>query len=88
MSYKTIEGLTRQLTQEALVRVRYRRRIRLQQTVDSEFMVWWRDWYEDGVIEPWDGPHPRPTQNGPIGRYCGAKERGKGIQIERVNVSS
>jgi hypothetical protein len=19
--------------------------------------VWWRDWYEDGVNEPWDGAH-------------------------------
>jgi hypothetical protein len=36
-----------------------RRQIQLQKTVDSEVMVWWRDWYEDGVNEPWDGAHQR-----------------------------
>ena len=33
----------------------------------------------------------RPIQNGPNGRYCGAKDRGKGMlpeQTERGNVSS
>jgi hypothetical protein len=29
----------------------------LQQTVDSEVIVWWRDWYEDGASEPRDGAH-------------------------------
>ena len=29
-------------------------------------MVWWRDWYEDGVIEPWDGAHQRAKEMDPM----------------------
>ena len=29
-------------------------------------MVWWRDWYEDGVIEPWDGAHQRAEEMDPM----------------------
>ena len=24
--------------------------------------AWWRDWYENGVIEPWDGAHQRAEE--------------------------
>ncbi len=34
-------------------RVRHRRRIWSQQTVDHKVMVWWRDWYEKEVVEQW-----------------------------------
>jgi len=63
MSYKTIEGLTRQLTQEAhSTAFATDDEFDCKKTVDSEVMVWWRDWYEDGVIEPWDGPHQRADE--------------------------
>ena len=28
--------------------------------------MWWRDWYEDGVIEPWDGAHQRAEEMDPM----------------------